>query len=73
MQKFLLVTGIILLFACVVFIGLGIFHLSQTIGDTDTPAKIRATITNIALFIEIGYGVVFGVLGGLCLKKSSEI
>ncbi len=73
MPKFLRVTGIILLFACVIFVALGIFHISQTIGNTDTPVNLRTAITYIALFIEIGYGVLFGFLGYLCLKKSSEI
>ena len=73
MQNFLRSTGIILLFACVIFIALGIYHISQTIGDTNTPVYLRNAITYIALFVEIGFGAVFGFLGYLCLKKSTEI
>ena len=69
MKRFLLVMAIILWVACVSFIFFGIFHISQTIGDISTPVKERNCITYIALFIEIGFGIGFGVLGTLCYIK----
>ena len=69
MKRFLLITSIILWVACVTFITLGIFHLSQTIGDISTPVRERNCIAYIALFVEIGYGIVFGILGTVSYIK----
>ena len=52
-----------------IWVGLGIFHMSQTIGDIATPATQRAGITYFALFAEIPFGVAFGILGVISYIK----
>lgn len=69
MKRFLLVVSIILGIACLTFIFLGIFYISQTIGDVATSVDVRKWITYIALFVLIPYGIIFGVLAVLAYIK----
>jgi len=71
-KGFLLITSIVLAIACIMFVFLGIYHISQTIGDTSTPVAQRTGITYFAMFFEIVFGVIFGVLSFFGFKKYRE-